>query len=85
MDVVVVIAESAPIPNDNISFEPGVSQEVRDALIGILLDLASTEEGLETLNSVYSWSGMEIVEDSFYDGFRQQLEAAGVDIEDLAS
>ena len=85
MDVVVVIAESAPIPNDNISFEPGVSQEVRDALIGILLDLASTEEGLETLNSVYSWSGMEIVEDSFYDGFCQQLEVAGVDIEDLAS
>ena len=84
-DKVVVIAESAPIPNDNISFAPGVSSEARDAIVGVFLDLASTEEGLDILNTVYSWSGMEEVEDSFYDGFRQQLEAAGMDIEDLVN
>ncbi|MFQ5407839.1 MAG: phosphate/phosphite/phosphonate ABC transporter substrate-binding protein, partial [Anaerolineales bacterium] len=83
-DKVVVIAESAPIPNDNISFAPNVPAAMRDGLVGVLLDLASSDAGLETLNSVYSWSGMEEVDDSFYDGFRQQLEAAGVNIEDLA-
>ncbi len=82
-DVVVVIEESAPIPNDNISFVPDVEASIREQVIAVFLDLAGTEEGLEILNSVYSWSGMEVVEDSFYDGFRQQLEAAGLSIEDL--
>lgn len=85
LDVVTVIEESAPIPNDNISYAPAVSTENREAITGVLLDLASTEEGLEILNSVYSWSGMEVVGDDFYDGFRQQLEAAGLDIEDLTN
>jgi phosphate/phosphite/phosphonate ABC transporter binding protein len=82
-DVVVVIQESAPIPNDNISFAPGVDAATRDAIIAVLLDLASTEDGLAILNTVYSWSGMQVVGDDFYDGFRQQLEAAGMTIEDL--
>ncbi len=83
MERTVVIAESPPIPNDNISFAPGVPADLRDQLIDVFIDLTTTEEGLEILNTVYSWSGMEVVEDSFYDGFRQQLEAAGVDIVDL--
>jgi hypothetical protein len=28
---------------------------------------------------------MQEVDDSFYDGFRQQLEAAGINIEELAN
>ncbi len=85
MDKVVVIAESAPIPNDTISFAPDLPAEVREALVGVLLDLASTEEGLEILGTVYSWDGMQEVDDTFYDGFRQQLEAAGIDIEELVN
>ncbi|UCD99129.1 MAG: phosphate/phosphite/phosphonate ABC transporter substrate-binding protein [Chloroflexota bacterium] len=83
MDVVTVIQESAPIPNDTISFLPDLDPEVKDALVAVFLDLASTEEGLAILDSVYSWSGMEETDDSFYDGFRQQLEAAGIDFEEL--
>lgn len=83
MDVVTVIQESAPIPNDNISFAPAVDAETRQTLVDFFIGLASTDEGLELLNTVYSWSGMEVVDDSFYDGFRQTLEAAGVDFEEL--
>ena len=83
MDVVVRIQESAPIPNDTISFAPSVPASVRDAIVAVFLDLATTEEGLTILNTVYSWSGMEVADDSFYDGFRQQLEAAGINIEEL--
>lgn len=82
-DTVIVITESAPIPNDNISFHPDVPSADVDAITQVFLDLAASEEGLAILNSVYSWSGMEVVDDSFYDGFRQQLEAAGLSIEDL--
>jgi phosphate/phosphite/phosphonate ABC transporter binding protein len=83
MDVVVRIEESAPIPNDTISFHPSVPASVREAIVGVFQELASTEAGLAILNTVYSWSGMEVVQDSFYDSFRQQLEAAGMSIEDL--
>ena len=82
-DVVTVIGVSAAIPNDTISFLPDLDPSVRASLVASFLKLASTEEGLAILDSVYSWSGMEEVEDSFYDGFRQQLEAAGIDFEDL--
>lgn len=83
MDRVLVIAESAPIPNDTISFHPDLPQETIDAIVNVFVEMASTEDGLAILNSVYSWSGVEVVADSFYDGFRQQLEAAGISIEEL--
>jgi phosphonate transport system substrate-binding protein len=82
-DVVVVLSQSPAIPNDTISFLPDLDPAVRATLISQFLKIASTEEGLAILDSVYSWSGMEEVEDSFYDGFRQQLEAAGIEFEDL--
>jgi len=83
MDKVIVLSQSPPIPNDTISFLPDLDPEIRAALVAAFLELASTEEGLEVLDSVYSWSGMEETDDSFYDGFRQQLEAAGIDFEEL--
>jgi phosphonate transport system substrate-binding protein len=83
MDKVIVISESPPIPNDTISFVPDLDPDTRDALVQSFLSLAETEEGLAVLDSVYSWSGMEETDDSFYDGFRQQLEAAGIDFESL--
>ena len=82
---VVVITTSPPIPNDNISFAPDVSEETQQAIVDALLKLNDTEEGQTLLNDLYSWSGLETAEDSFYDGFRQQLEAAGMSIEDLVS
>ncbi len=82
-DVVVVLTESAPIPNDNISFGPDVDAETRQTLVDFFIGLTGSDAGLEMLNTVYSWSGMEVVGDDFYDGFRQTLEAAGVSFEDL--
>jgi phosphonate transport system substrate-binding protein len=75
---VIVIAESAPIPNDTISFSPSLGPDVTAALTDALLALNDSEDGLALLNAVYSWSGLEATTDSFYDGFRQQLEAAGM-------
>ncbi len=80
---VVVFRTSPPIPNDNISFHPSVPQDIRDQITDALLQLNDTEEGVAMLNDLYSWGGLERVEDSFYDGFRQQLEAAGMTIEEF--
>ena len=85
MDKVVVVSTSVNIPNDTISFTPSLPSDVRDQIVNVFLDLTKTDKGLETLNTVYSWSGVQPVEDSFYDGFRQQLEAAGMNIEDLVN
>lgn len=82
MEQVIVIAESAPIPNDTISFHPDMDAAVREALVTALLALNDTEEGLADLAAVYSWSGLEATDDTFYDGFRQQLEAAGMCVGD---
>jgi phosphonate transport system substrate-binding protein len=82
MEVVTVIAESAPIPNDTISFHPDMDATVREALVTALLALNDTEEGLADLAAVYSWTGLEATDDTFYDGFRQQLEAAGMCVGD---
>ncbi len=82
-DKVIVIATSAPIPNDNISFRPDFPKELRDKIVEALLTLNDSEEGKELLKGLFSWQGLETADDTFYDGFRQQLEAAGITIEEL--
>jgi phosphonate transport system substrate-binding protein len=83
MEDVVVVSTSPPIPNDTISFHPDLPEELVDAVVAALLSLNDSEDGLADLNALYSWSGLEAVDDTFYDGFRQQLDAAGMSIEDL--
>lgn len=80
---VVVIETSAPIPNDNISFRPDFPADMRDKIVNALLTLNDTEDGKAMLKGLFSWQGLEAIDDTFYDGFRQQLEAAGVTIDDI--
>ncbi|KAB2904196.1 MAG: PhnD/SsuA/transferrin family substrate-binding protein, partial [Anaerolineae bacterium] len=82
-DKVLVIAESAPIPNDTLSFSAEVPAEMREAIVAALVEIAADEENVALLDAVYSWGGLEAADDSFFDDFRQQLDAAGIDIEDL--
>jgi phosphonate transport system substrate-binding protein len=80
---VIVITESAPIPNDTVSYVQSLTKEQRDGLTNAFLKLTTTEEGLKLLNGPQNWEGLEKVDDSFYEGFRQQLKAANVDIQTL--
>jgi phosphonate transport system substrate-binding protein len=81
---VAVLAETTDIPNDSVSFIKDLPAETRDQLIDALLEIASTEEGLAALENLYSISGLEKADDSFYDGFRADLSKAGINIEELA-
>lgn len=81
---VVVVAISPDIPNDNVSVIPDMPEEMKTQLQEALVEIAASEEGQEALNTVYSIESLEVTDDAFYDGFRVQLDAAGINVEDLA-
>jgi len=82
-EVVVVLATSDPIPNDTIAFHPDVPEEVRTAIVEAFLAMAADETTMAVLEELYSWGGLDEVDDTFYDPFRQLLDAAGVDVADF--
>jgi phosphonate transport system substrate-binding protein len=68
------------IPNDNVSLATDLPADMKEKLTQGLVDLASTEDGINLLKSGgYSIQGLEKVDDTFYDEFRVYLEASGVD------
>lgn len=81
-DVVVVVYVSDPIiPNDTVSFAADLDPEIRQNLIDALLEIASTEDGIQLLrDGGYSVGGLAPVDDSFYDEFRVYLESIDFDI-----
>jgi len=83
MEKVMVIEVSAPIPNDGVQFHPSIPEETREMIIEALLEIADDEVGVEALNKAYQWTALERHDDSFYDPFRQVLQAAGVDAAEL--
>jgi phosphonate transport system substrate-binding protein len=83
MEQTVVIAIEPDIPNDGVQFQSSVPQELRDKIVAGLLAIAATEEGVEALNTAYQWEELIEADNSFYDPFRQILQAAGVSAEDL--
>jgi phosphonate transport system substrate-binding protein len=83
MEKVNVIAVTEDIPNDGVQYVPSMPRELRDALNSALLAIAQTEEGVEALETAYSWTALEPHYDTFYDPFRQVLDASGMDVEAL--
>jgi phosphate/phosphite/phosphonate ABC transporter binding protein len=83
MDKVGVFEVSIPIPNDGVQYAVDFPRELRDQINEALLAIAATEAGAEALNTAYQWSGLELHDNSFYDPFRQLLDAAGVSAADL--
>ena len=83
MEKVVVVELTEDIPNDGVQFSPTVPQDLQDRIVDALLRIAQTEEGKKALKTAYQWSGLERHDDSFYDPFRQVLQAAGLSIGQL--
>jgi phosphonate transport system substrate-binding protein len=81
---VLVLAETAEIPNDSVSFIKDFPAEMRQKIIDALLAYAQTDEGKEALNTLYDIEGLQAADDTFYDGFRADLSKAGINIEELA-
>lgn len=81
-DMVVVIQESAPIPNDALSFHPDTPDEIVNAIVDALLVMVADEGGdaeLFASNDFYGWLDLKEIDDTFYDPFRLELRSANVD------
>jgi phosphonate transport system substrate-binding protein len=83
MEKVVVIEVTEDIPNDGVQFVPSMPKDLRDRIVKALLEIADTKEGKEALHTAYQWDGLEEHDDTFYDPFRQVLQASGLSIEEL--
>jgi len=83
MEKVNVIDVSIGIPNDGVQYSPSMPRETRDKINDALLKIAQTDAGKEALGTAYQWDGLEKQGDSFYDQFRQLLDAAGVNAADF--
>jgi len=83
MDVVTIIEVTEDIPNDGVQFVPSVPAEMRAKIVDGLLAIAETEAGQEALDTAYQWAALAKHDDTFYDPFRQVLQAAGMNIDDL--
>ncbi|MBA7476707.1 MAG: phosphate/phosphite/phosphonate ABC transporter substrate-binding protein [Spirochaeta sp.] len=83
MEKVAVISVTADIPNDGVQFIPSMDPEMSGKIVKALLEIAATEEGKEALNTAYQWNALEEHDDTFYDIFRQVLQASGLSIEEL--
>ncbi len=83
MEKVVVIEITEDIPNDGVQFSPVVPEDMRERIVAALLEIAQTEEGKDALKTAYQWSGLERHDDTFYDPFRQVLQASGMSIDEL--
>ncbi len=83
MDVVKVIEVSVDIPNDGVQFSPTVPADIREPIVQALINMGNTDEGVAALDQAYEWTKLVPKDDSFYDPFRQVLDAAGIDPESL--
>lgn len=83
MDRVVVIKISENIPNDGVQFIPSMPAQMRERIVEALLAVSATDEGKRALGTAYQWSGLQRIDDHFYDPFRQVLQASGMKIEAL--
>ena len=82
MDVVKVIFITGDVPNDGVQYVPSLERAYRDEINEALLAILETEAGQEALSTAYQWDGLDPIDDSFYDSFRQVLDAAGKSPED---
>jgi phosphonate transport system substrate-binding protein len=82
---VAVIWVSDPfIPNDNVSYAADLPAEFVEKVTAALVELSGTEEGTTLLKDVgYQVQGLRPVDDTFYDEFRVNLQASGLDVTTL--
>jgi len=82
-DQTTVIATTSQIPNDTVSFAAGFDPDIQKAIVDDLLAIAGNPDNAKLLSDTYGWGGLAEAKDAFFDDFRQQLDAAGIKIDEL--
>jgi phosphonate transport system substrate-binding protein len=80
----VIVSTSPPIPNDGLQFVKDFPSDMRAKIVQAIVDIMTTDEGVEAMGAAYGWDAVVEKGDSFYDDFRAVLDASGIDVEELA-
>ncbi len=85
MQKVRILAISAGIPNDTLSFGPDFPADVRAKIEEALVAFSTTEEWANSIGTkdFYNWTGIDKAEDSDYDFVRKMVKTVGLSLEDL--
>jgi phosphonate transport system substrate-binding protein len=82
-----ILALSAEIPNDTMSFSPDFPADLRDIIMQAVIDYVASEACAETLcnESFYDWTGADYIFDENFDGVRLLMEAQGITLENIGN
>ena len=80
-----ILSLSQQIPNDTMSFSPDFPEALRGQILDAMVAFAGSEECAQSICSedFYGWTGMEPVDDSFYDPVRSLIDVLGYTEEDV--
>lgn len=80
-----ILVLSPQIPNDTISFSPDFPEPLRSVIVEAAVEFAASETCLQSIcaDNFYNWSGLEPVDDAFYDPVRNLIEVLGYTEEDV--
>lgn len=83
--VIVIYRTEGIIPNNNLSYSPFISTDLRSRLDTFFINLVKTEQGRTLISEVtnYEIHGLMKVDDSVYNQLRELLDLTGVDISTL--
>ncbi|MCA9953238.1 MAG: PhnD/SsuA/transferrin family substrate-binding protein [Ardenticatenaceae bacterium] len=84
-DATRILAITAQIPNDTVSFGPEFPLNTANNIINALIDFTASDECAQSICSeeFYNWTGLEAVTDSFYDPVRSAMDYLGITEEDI--
>jgi phosphonate transport system substrate-binding protein len=80
-----VIARAGPIPNDGAAVRKGFPTDLAKQIQTAMADYSQTETGKAAFKALYSWDGMQTVDEKFYDPMREAAKLAGIDLQGLAA
>ena len=80
-----ILAISAAIPNDTLSFGPDFPADTRQQILDALFALAGDKEKWDTtaLSTSYAWTGIAPIDDAAFDTVRLQFQILGLTEEDI--
>jgi phosphonate transport system substrate-binding protein len=80
-----VIDRAGPIPNDGAAVRKGFPAELAKQIQTSMAEYSQTETGKAAFKALYSWDGMQTVDEKFYDPMREAAKLAGIDLQGLAA
>jgi len=78
-----IVALTESIPNDPIAFRKDLPQEMKDKIVGSLMEFIKTDQGKKDFYDLYGVTDFKKSSDANYDGVREMLSQLGKDANSL--